>query len=259
MMITLRCFALNLLVAGCFLSSASVYAASPAANSAKNQADTMRTLQGQALYRERMALPPGAVLSVWIEDTGPTHGAPLVMAEQRSEIHHGVPIPYTLTYPALPPGGHYVLNAEITVEGRRLFATPDGGAPLDRPQLLLRRVAETVVRAPYGTWRIQSIGNLNFPNTPEAPGLTLQQDGTVYGTDGCNRLMGHFTLEAQTLRFQPLAMTRMACLPPLMAHGQQISAFLPTVMSWSREGENHLVLHGRGEGAAMILVPQDAQ
>ena len=255
MMITLRCFALNLLVAGSILSTAPVYAASQIAS----QAATMHTLQGHALYRERMALPPGAVLSVWIEDTGATHGAPLVMAEQRAEIHHGVPIPYTLTYPTLPPGGHYVLNAEITVEGQRLFATPDGGTLLDHPQLLLRRVAETTVRAPYGTWRIQSVGDLNIPNTPEAPGLTLQQDGTVYGTDGCNRLMGHFRLEAQTLQFPPMATTRKACLPPLMAQEQKIGAFFPTVTSWSRDGENHLVLHGNATSGTMVLVPQDAQ
>ncbi|AQS90084.1 hypothetical protein A0U94_02890 [Gluconobacter albidus] len=254
MMITLRRFVLTLLAAGSVLSSLPVYAASPTVD----RANAIHTLHGQALYRERMALPPGAVLSVWIEDTGATHGAPLVMAEQRDEIHHGVPIPYTLTYPALPPGGHYVLNAEITVEGRRLFATPDGGAPLDHPQLLLRRVAETTVRAPYGTWRIQSVGALNFPNTPEAPGLTLQQDGTVYGTDGCNRLMGHFRLEARTLRFQPLAMTRKACLSPLMEQERQIGAFLPTVTSWSREGENHLVLYGSKTSDTMVLVPQDA-
>ncbi|MBS1102685.1 META domain-containing protein [Gluconobacter sp. Dm-62] len=246
-MITIRRFALALLAAGSVLSSC------PA------QADSMRTLHGQALYRERMALPPGAVLSVWIEDTGATHGAPLVMAEQREDIHHAVPIPYTLTYPVLPSGGHYVLNAEITVEGRRLFATPDGGMPLDHPQLLLRRVAGTAVKAPYGAWRIQSVGSLHFDSTSEAPGLTLQQDGTVYGTDGCNRLMGHFRLAAQTIRFMPFAMTRKACLPTLMVQEQQIGAFLPTVTSWSRDDASHLVLHGSAALGTMILVPQDAQ
>lgn len=246
-MITIRRFAIALLVAG------SVFASCPA------EADSMRILHGQALYRERMALPPGAVLSVWIEDTAATHGAPLVMAEQREDIHQGVPIPYTLTYPALPPGGHYMLNAEITVEGRRLFATPDGGIPLDHPQLLLRHVAGTAVKAPYGAWRIQSLGDRHFDSTAEAPGLTLQQDGTVYGTDGCNRLMGHFRLAGQALRFLPFAMTRKACLPPLMVQEQQIGAFLPTVTSWSREGASHLVLHGSDVSGTMVLVPQDAQ
>jgi len=246
-MITIRRFALALLAAG------SVLASCPA------EADSMRTLHGEALYRERMALPPGAVLSVWIEDTGATHGAPLVMAEQREDIHRGVPIPYTLTYPVLPPGGHYVLNAEITVEGRRLFATPDGGMPLNHPRLLLRHVAGTAVKAPYGAWRIQSVGDLHFDSTADAPGLTLQQDGTVYGTDGCNRLMGHFRLEGQTLRFLPFAMTRKACLPALMAQERQIGAFLPTVTSWSRDGEKHLVLRSGDSSGPMVLVPQDAQ
>lgn len=246
-MITIRRFALALLAAGSVLSSC------PA------QADSMSTLHGQAFYRERMALPPGAVLSVWIEDTGATRGAPLVMAEQREQIHRSVPIPYTLTYPALPPGGHYVLNAEITLEGHRLFATPDGGTSLDHPQLLLRRVAGTSIRAPYGTWRIQSVGSRHFDNTTESPSLTLQQDGTVYGTDGCNRLMGQFRLTKQSLHFLPLATTSKACMPSLMTQGQQIGAFLPTVTSWSRDGENHLVLHGLASAGTMVLVPQDAQ
>ncbi|GBR69931.1 META domain-containing protein [Gluconobacter kanchanaburiensis] len=244
-MITIRRFVLTLLMTGSVLPVGNVWA------------ENMHILHGQALYHERMALPPGAMLNVWIEDTAAAHGAPLVVAEQREEIQRAVPISYSLTYPPLPAGGHYTLNAEITVEGRRLFATSNEGVPLDHPALVLHRVAGSAVRVPYGTWGIQSLGDRHFENSADAPGLTLQQDGTVYGSDGCNRLMGHFRIEGQNLHFLPFAMTRRACLPPLMLQEQLISRYLPTVTSWSREGENRLELRAGASGETMLLVPRD--
>lgn len=45
-----------------------------------------------------------------------------------------------------------------------------------------------------------------------APSLELAKDGTLTGTDGCNRLMGSWKQNGATLTFGDLASTRMACL-----------------------------------------------
>ncbi|MFZ4895852.1 META domain-containing protein [Plantibacter sp. Mn2098] len=43
------------------------------------------------------------------------------------------------------------------------------------------------------------------------PYLTLAEDGTISGTDGCNRLIGTWTAEADTVAFGPIATTQMFC------------------------------------------------
>lgn len=112
--------------------------------------DSLHYLTGTVAYRERMVLPDGATLSVRIEERGEKPGAPIVMAEQHTVLHGSAPFPYALTYPSLPPEGHYGLQADITLNGAVLFATPPEGVPLDRPSLLLQRVAAMAPSAQRG-------------------------------------------------------------------------------------------------------------
>lgn len=46
---------------------------------------------------------------------------------------------------------------------------------------------------------------------PGQPHLQLGADGTVTGTDGCNRLMGKWTLEEDVFHFQQMVSTMMYC------------------------------------------------
>lgn len=48
--------------------------------------------------------------------------------------------------------------------------------------------------------------------SPRLPHLQLLEGGRVAGSDGCNRLIGSFTLDGSALSFGPLASSRMACL-----------------------------------------------
>jgi heat shock protein HslJ len=43
------------------------------------------------------------------------------------------------------------------------------------------------------------------------PSLVLAEDGILSGTDGCNRLRGSWSADGETIIFQQLASTRMAC------------------------------------------------
>lgn len=53
---------------------------------------------------------------------------------------------------------------------------------------------------PVGTWGDTS-----------AAYLSLADDGTLSGSDGCNRLTGSWEVEADQIRFGSMASTRMAC------------------------------------------------
>lgn len=48
-------------------------------------------------------------------------------------------------------------------------------------------------------------------DAPGLPHLELVDDGSVTGTDGCNRLFGSWTQDEQTVEFSGVGSTRMAC------------------------------------------------
>lgn len=82
----------------------------------------------------------------------------------------------------------------------------------------------------------------------EAPSLAFAPDGTVAGSAGCNRLTGSYTIEGgHSLSLGPLATTRRACPPPLMALESLVLAQLEAVEGvYVRDGET-LELYGPGE------------
>ena len=54
-------------------------------------------------------------------------------------------------------------------------------------------------------------GTWGDPDEPGTPSLVLAEDGTLTGTDGCNRLTGTWELDDGTIDFGDLAATRMFC------------------------------------------------
>lgn len=55
---------------------------------------------------------------------------------------------------------------------------------------------------PVGTWGSAEEGQ---------PSLVLEADGSLHGTDGCNRLVGSYEVDGDELAFGPLGGTRMLC------------------------------------------------
>jgi uncharacterized lipoprotein YbaY/heat shock protein HslJ len=106
------------------------------------------TVTGSVSYRERMALPPNAVLEVQLQDVSLADAPARVIATQRIENPGQVPIAFSLAYDptAIDPVNRYALQARIEVDDRLWFIndthTPvltHGGG--DTADLLLVRVA----------------------------------------------------------------------------------------------------------------------
>jgi putative lipoprotein len=93
------------------------------------------TLKGSVAYRERMTLPAGAVVDVWVADTSPGIVAAVLLAETsvKSEGRQ-VPIPFEVRYDAarVQTGHTYGVRAAIKVDGNILFASKDA-VPLTNP------------------------------------------------------------------------------------------------------------------------------
>jgi uncharacterized lipoprotein YbaY/heat shock protein HslJ len=114
---------------------------------ASAMADELPVVSGTATYRERIALPPSAVLEATLEEVSRADAPAEVIGRYAAGPAGQVPIPFAIPYdPArILPGRRYVVRARILVDDRPLFATTAAqlvlapGAP-DRPALVLQRV-----------------------------------------------------------------------------------------------------------------------
>jgi putative lipoprotein len=88
-------------------------------------------VSGRVTYRQRIALPPGGVLVVGVLDVSEAATSAVPVAEQRIEVEHQVPIPFSVSVDAdlLDPRHRYAVAAQIEVEGR-LAWTSDTHDPI---------------------------------------------------------------------------------------------------------------------------------
>jgi putative lipoprotein len=84
-----------------------------------------KTVKGEVLYRERIALPPDAVVNVQLVDVSLADAPARVVAEQTIKPAGQVPIPFSLKFDAadIKSGRTYALQARITVGDTLWFIT----------------------------------------------------------------------------------------------------------------------------------------
>jgi len=81
-------------------------------------------VSGTVAYRERMAMPENALLTIQLQDVSVADSPAKVIAEQRFMFAgHQVPLPFEVHYdPAkIDPKHSYALSARITVDGQLMF------------------------------------------------------------------------------------------------------------------------------------------
>jgi heat shock protein HslJ len=111
-------------------------------------------------------------------------------------------------------------------------------------------VSESPLAPPLGgtRWLLAELGDERVPPSEpgRAPYLVLEpEEARVYGSGGCNRLMGPIELEGDGLRFGPLATTLMHCGDEAMALERAFLDALEATRTYSLEGAT-LVLLGDG-------------
>ncbi|MGP1082644.1 YbaY family lipoprotein [Serratia sp. CY58181] len=118
--------ALTITLAGCAQKSADV-----PTQAAGNPAAAQTQIQGPAVtgsvnIRQRIALPPDAVLTVTLSDAS-LADAPSKVIAQRAIRTEGQQAPFNFTLPYNPsdiqPNARIILSAAVTVNGRLMFIT----------------------------------------------------------------------------------------------------------------------------------------
>jgi len=110
-------------------------------------------ITGTVAYRERIAMPPGAVVIASLQDVSRADAPSLPLAEHRIEPAGNVPVPFELRFDvgSLDRRGRYAVRATIEVDGKPRWTT-DTVAPIDpsdlptHVHLLLRAVPPGPVR-----------------------------------------------------------------------------------------------------------------
>ena len=97
-------------------------AASILAGCGTQQSTSNASFDGEVFYRERIALPPSARLSVSLEDV-PGRRPSVQLASQTREITSQVPLAFHLEYDPkqVKPGHSYAVSARIELNGQLLF------------------------------------------------------------------------------------------------------------------------------------------
>jgi len=210
-------------------------------------------VRGSVAYRERMALPPDAVVEVKLSDVSRQDASAPVIAETtvRPEGRQ-VPLSFELRYDPkkIEPNRSYALRATIRSAGRMIFTTDTAypvitqGNPTE-VDLWLVRVSDRAEEATSGSaaapspselwgtaWRLEDLGGAGVLDRVQAT-LEFPEAGRAAGSGSCNRFFGAVQISGESITFGSLGSTQMACTE---AVGTQEGKYLKALRDAERFG-----------------------
>jgi putative lipoprotein len=193
-----------------------------AQHSRSSSAEDTASVTGTVAYRERVALPPDAIVEVSLIDATVRDDAARVVATTTVRADgHEVPLPFTLHYDAgrIAKTHLYTVGAVIKSSGEPLFTT-DIARPVitqENPahvDLMLMRVDPTEASASGdlagSSWILEDLnGAVVVADTRVT--LDFAEKGRVTGTGSCNHYFATVEISGSSIRFGAVGATRMAC------------------------------------------------
>jgi uncharacterized lipoprotein YbaY/heat shock protein HslJ len=232
-------------------------------------AQTSARVTGEVLYRERIALPPSAIVTVRLEDVSLADAPAVLIAEQRIEpMGKGPPYPFELAYdPAkIDERFSYAVRAEITDGDKLLFTTTERypvitqGNPTSGIQVVVKSVAAAPAASLPGEmldrdWNLVSLQRApgDVENTT-GTGVTIRfsADGSASGSGGCNTFNTTYTAgDNRSLSFSPIASTRRACEQAVMTLESQYFETLQSVTNYLMDGPSRMQLSSSSSGRVL--------
>lgn len=221
------------------------------------------TLAGSVVLRDPAALPPGALLTVALEDVSLADAPAVTLAQTQFEVKdQQPPIPFSLVYPtaAAKPGAVLAVRARLTLGDRLLYTTTDHNQfdvlnPLPVTLILDPVPAADPPPTPDASltdtyWKLTVVGDtpIQVVEQMREPQVVLNgQDRRFAGSGGVNRLMGSYILDGPSLTFAETASTMMAGPPEAMQQEQAIITALSHVHGYRIAGNQLTLLDGGGQ------------
>lgn len=208
-------------------------------------------IAGEVAYRERIALPPNAVLTVRLSDVSLADAPETVVAEQKIDPAGQVPISFELKIsPAVvQPRATYALQARITV-GNQLWFVNDQRYAVDpakpEPQRMMLKMVRQDARAEpaalFGvTWLAEDIEGRGVIDNAQST-LSIAADGKVTGRGGCNGYFAQAKVDGDKIGIGKAGATMMACPEALMDQERKFFAALEKAATYRIDGDGKLFL-----------------
>jgi heat shock protein HslJ len=104
-------------------------------------------------------------------------------------------------------------------------------------------------------WRLHALpGAGALSSRPPHPELAFsEKDGRVFGSDGCNRLIGGYSVSGETLTLTQFSSTMMACAPQNMEISRHFAEVLKQTRRYSVDGRALILIDDKGRVAARFL------
>lgn len=218
-----------------------------------------KRLAGSVSYRERIALPPHAVLEVRLLDVSLADAPAKAIAVTRVKTRHRMPVPYSLRYDdeRIRRDRSYALQAQITVDGKLWFTTTTRhpvftGQP-NETDITVERVSGGGADKPDGKWLAESIRRRGVIDNLQTV-LLIGADGRISGSGGCNRISGKAQISGNRISFGPVATTRMACAPAVMDQEAKFLSALNDVRKWRIDDKRGKLLLLDAGGVEVLLL-----
>jgi putative lipoprotein len=223
----------------------------------KPEDSSNRTVRGTATYRERMVLPPGAVLEATLEDVTRADAPGKVIAGARVEHPRNPPIRFAIPYDPsrIDPRRHYAVRAQILVDEKPFFITDQNypvltGGNGNEAELLLRRAAaqsglRLTLEKTY--WKLTQLGGAPVSDTQVEPHLVLDPaTRRVGGSAGCNQFSGGYQVDGDRLRLSQTVSTMKACMKGMETEKAFLDA-LQQASRWRITGQELELLDSNGK------------
>jgi putative lipoprotein len=231
------------------------------------------TIEGTATYRERIAMPQGALFEAILEDVSRTDAASIEIAKMEIASPPNPPIPFTISYDTtkIDAGHSYSVRTRLLLNGKIIFSS-DAANPVltqgagNKVDIVMRKVGvanETSEDAKPDAaltntyWRIVRLGDLDVQvaDGRREPHIILRQiegNRRYSATVGCNQIGGTFSVEGESLILSQGISTRMACLPPLDALEQRLITMLSETKSFRIAGDRLELFDASGASIALF-------
>jgi putative lipoprotein len=200
-----------------------------------------KILKGEIVYRERIALPPNAMVSMQLADVSLADAPAAIIGEQHISPAGQVPIKFEIKFDpsVIRQNMTYALQARITVDNQLWFITDERHQvdPLsDVPQtVVVRKVpgesnaaTETIVGQ---DWTVDFIDGIDVLPQPRAT-LRIAEDGRIGGKGPCNSYFASAKIDGTALTIGQAGSTQMACAPDLMKAEQGLFQAFAKVASY---------------------------
>ncbi len=182
-------------------------------------------ITGEAYFRERMLVPAGSQLEVFLEDVSLAYTPTKLLGNTLIPNAGQPPYHFEVRYQPnqIMPGHTFNLRARLTLGKQLLFTTvqayPVLSTATGNNRLLLVRAKHSPgpslnqsASLAGSSWQLRQLDEQLVAQNKQTAQINFDANNYLNGSDGCNRMTGQYIQAGDNLSFSHLASTRMACL-----------------------------------------------